>query len=229
MKKKLFFILLLALALRLVFINGSFWLDESAQAIESSRPFSEQLMIREDFQPPLMHYLLHFSIQFGKIFGLERAEWWLRLIPSLLPGLVTIWATFKIGEKIFNKKTASLAALFVATSSFHIFFSQELRPYSLPAMWGLLATYQMLFFFKEKKKQNLILFAIFSILGLYSSYLYPFLLASHFLYLIFKKLEFKKIFSMGAVIVFAFLPWLPKFLEQLKTGKDLRVQVPGWD
>ena len=215
--------------MRLVFIDGSLWLDESAQAIESSRPFAEQLMIREDFQPPLMHYLLHFSIQFGKLFGLERAEWWLRLIPSLIPGLITIWATFKIGEKFFNKKTANLAALFVATSSFHIFFSQELRPYSLPAMWGILATYQLLLIFKEKDNKNLILFTVFSILGLYSSYLYPFFLVSQFLYLIFKKLDFKKIFGMGTVIVFAFLPWLPKFLEQLKTGQELRLQVPGWD
>ena len=228
-KKKLFFILLLALALRLVFIDASLWLDESAQAIESSRPFAEQLMIREDFQPPLMHYLLHFTIQFGKIFGLERAEWWLRLIPSLIPGLITIWVTFKIGEKLFNKKTAVLAALFVTTSSFHIFFSQELRPYSLPAMWGILTTYQMLMVFKEKETKNLVLFTVFSILGLYSSYLYPFLLASQFLYLLVKKLDFRKIIGMGSVIVFAFLPWLPKFLEQLQTGQELRIQVPGWD
>lgn len=228
-KKKLLLIFLLAFVLRLVFIDGSLWLDESAQAIESSRPLAQQLMIREDFQPPLMHYILHFSIQFGKIFGLERAEWWLRLVPSLIPGLITIWATFKIGEKFFNKKTASLAALFVATSSFHIFFSQELRPYSLPAMWGLLATLQLLLIFKEKKNKNLIFFTLFSILGLYSSYLYPFLLASHFLYLLVKKLELKKILIMGASIVLAFLPWMPKFLEQLRTGQKLRVQVPGWD
>jgi uncharacterized membrane protein len=228
-KKKLFLILILAFILRLPFLNGSLWLDEAAQAIESSRPFAEQLMIREDFQPPLMHYLLHFSIQIGKVFNLERSEWWLRLFPSLIPGIITIWASFKIAQDFFDKKTATLASIFLATSSFHVFFSQELRPYSLPAMWGLLSIYQMLLIFKEKKQKNLVLFTIFSILGLYSSYLYPFLLASQFIYLLARKLELKKIITMAVTIIFSFLPWLPKFWEQLETGQELRLEMPGWD
>lgn len=50
--KMIYLILLLALALRLPLLGGSFWLDEAAQYLESARPFSQQLAIREDFQPP---------------------------------------------------------------------------------------------------------------------------------------------------------------------------------
>lgn len=66
-------ILLLALILRLLLINHSFWLDEAAQAIESARPLSQQLEIAKDFQPPLFHLWLHLFTY------LSHAEWWLRL------------------------------------------------------------------------------------------------------------------------------------------------------
>ena len=67
-------ILLLALILRLPFLNGSFWMDEAAQALESARPLSQQLDIIPDFQPPLIHLILHFAMYLG------REEWWLRTI-----------------------------------------------------------------------------------------------------------------------------------------------------
>jgi len=161
----LWLILIFALLLRLPLLTGCFWLDEAAQALESVRPFSQQLEIINDFQPPLLHYLVHFAAK------VTITEWWLRLWGALIPGLVTIWATIKLGEKLFNKQVGLTAGLLLATSSFHVFYSQELRPYSLPAMWAMLST--LLLF---KKDFSWWQFAGITILGLYSSYLYPFLL-----------------------------------------------------
>ena len=126
-------ILVLALGLRLPLLNGSFWLDEAAQALESSRPWSQQLDIAGDFQPPLIHLVLFFSLK------VSTAEWWLRSIVALLPGLVTIWATYEVGRRLVNQKAGIIASLLLTTSSFHIFYSQELRPYSLPTMWAVLS------------------------------------------------------------------------------------------
>jgi hypothetical protein len=64
----LYLILLLALILRLPLLNGSFWLDEAAQFLESARPLTEQLHIADDFQPPLMHLLTFLSIRIGNFF-----------------------------------------------------------------------------------------------------------------------------------------------------------------
>ncbi|MBU1033828.1 glycosyltransferase family 39 protein [Patescibacteria group bacterium] len=224
----IYLILLLAFVLRLPLLNGSFWLDEAAQFLESARPLSQQLNIVDDFQPPLMHLLTFFSIRLGNLFGLGQTEWFLRLIPSLIPGVLTIWALYHLALKLTNRKIALLSSLFVATSSFHIFYSQELRPYSLPALWAILATWQMLIMLRSKAKKPLILFIIFSILGLYSSYLYPFLLIGQFIYLLKEKLSFSKILASGGLIVAGFLPWLPKFLEQLQAGQALRLSMPGW-
>jgi len=41
----LFLLLILATAVRLPLLGGSFWLDEAAQALESARPFNQQRTI----------------------------------------------------------------------------------------------------------------------------------------------------------------------------------------
>ena len=96
-QKELYLILFLAFILRLPLLNGSFWMDEAAQALEIIRPLSQQLDIVADFQPPLLHLILHFAQYFS------HAEWWLRTIGALIPGLVTIFFSYKLAEKLFNK------------------------------------------------------------------------------------------------------------------------------
>lgn len=231
-------VLIIALGLRLPLLNGSFWLDEAAQAFESSRPFSQQLLIRADFQPPLIHYLTHFALY------LSSSEWWLRTVVALIPGLITIFATYKIGQILFSNKVALVSSILLATSSFHIFYSQELRPYSLPAMFALLSwwiLFQIIYKKKEGKAikikllnlsfdKRLFLLTIINILGLYSSYLYPFLLISQLIYIWMMERHFihQLIFSF-ALTSLTFLPWIPNFLGQLEEGRMVQAQLPGWD
>jgi len=217
LKNPIWLILLFALLVRLPLLSGSFWLDESAQALESSRPFSQQLDLIPDFQPPLLHLITHFAIYFS------NTEWWLRLWGALIPGLVSIWASYKIAKKLFSEKTALWTAMLLATSSFHIFFSQELRPYSLPVMWGMLSTLILVY-----QPFNLWKFIIYSILGLYSSYLYPFLLLTQLFILWIKQGTIKTIQTIIPIIAL-FAPWLPMFMKQLNAGQSLRTEIPGWE
>jgi len=199
----IYLILILAFILRLPLLNGSFWLDEAAQFLESARPLAQQFSIKDDFQPPLMHLLTFVSIRFGNLLNLGRTEWWLRLLPSLLPGIFTIYASYRLGLKLANRRVALWASLFLASSSLHIFYSQELRPYSLSAMFGILATWQLLAMLPKPTQTKKIpnkavpkataLFTLFSILGLYSSYLYPFLLIGQLIYLFWQQFPRKKI------------------------------------
>ncbi len=236
----LLFVLILGLVLRLPLLNGSFWLDEAAQALESSRPLSQQFDIIPDFQPPLIHLIV-----FGAI-RISKSEWWLRSVAALIPGLISIWATYKIGEKLLNKETGFLASLLLATNSFHIFYSQELRPYSLPTMFACL-TWMILLSIpstdnkratkktKEKKTFSnrtvlFMLFSIGSILGLYSSYLYPFLLASQITYVAIQRRDVIVYFlSSVFVSLIAFGIWLPVFFQQLSAGGQVRNSLPGWE
>lgn len=245
-------ILILALALRLPLLNGSFCLDEAAQALESARPLAQQLNILEDFQPPLLHLLLHFALK------INDSEWWLRTIGVLIPGLITIAATYFVGlklaqdliaslspkQKILKQKSAlqaekigifvgSISSLLLATSSFHIYFSQELRPYSLSAMLASLSWLVLLHWNKKRGAKNYrsyLLLTLLTALGLFSSFLYPFVIISQILYAqVFFNFSFKKSFSLFFLGMLLYTPWLPTFVDQLATGQLLRQQLPGWE
>jgi uncharacterized membrane protein len=219
-------IILFALLLRLPFLDGSFWLDEAAQALESVRPLSQQLHIRDDFQPPLLHVLVHFATYFG------QAEWWLRTIGALIPGLITVYFTYKIGNLLANRNVGYISSLLLATSSFHIYYSQELRQYSLPAAFAIITWYLLLKSWKKNTVPNtkiLVLFALVTVAGMYTSYLYPFAVISQVVWLVTACREHISKWGIalaGSVVLF--LPWLPGFLGQLNAGKQLQTALPGW-
>lgn len=228
-------IIALSFILRLVLINQSFWLDEAAQALESMRPLTEQLHIQGDFQPPLFHLFVHILTR------VNHSEWWLRMA-SVIPGIVTVYFTYKIGELLGKDKhhgfsIGLIGATLLALSSLHIYFSQELRPYSLAAMWGVLSWYA-LFVWIERVRQNKhelltqakMLYLCSTVAGLYTMYLYPFLLLSQLSYAVFfqRKLV-KELVKVFLIVSLLFLPWIPSFYHQLQVGGELRLQLPGWD
>ncbi|MEP7166986.1 MAG: glycosyltransferase family 39 protein [Candidatus Woesebacteria bacterium] len=215
-----FFILVLAFLLRLPLLSGSFWLDEAAQALESIRPLSAQLQIVDDFQPPLFHLIVHF---FSLV---SHQEWWLRM-PSMIAGIATIWILYRLLLEKFGKKTAIIGSLLLATSPFHIFYSQELRPYALATFFATLSWYILVS--ETIKKRRWTWYTVVSTLGMYTMYLYPFLIASQIVYIWFeqrKKIKFV-VFSQ-TIVALLFLPWLPTFLLQLQAGTTLTQSLPGW-
>lgn len=217
-------ILFLATLLRLPLIGGSFWLDEAAQALESARPLSQQFNLSEDFQPPLLHLILHFALYFNS------SEIWLRTIGALIPGLLAILFTLKIARllsKQLSTKTRQLFVLFagswLATSSFHIFYSQELRPYSLPTF---LATASWYFLLTKRQKS----FFLSSVAGLYASFLYPFNLFGQLIYLwLTKPKRWQSSFWLIIGATTCFFPWLPVFFTQLQQSNFVRLQLPTWE
>lgn len=226
-------IVLVAFVLRLPLLTGSLWMDEAAQALESSRPLNQQLQIRDDFQPPLLHLVTHFALQ------ASTAEWWLRWWGAVLPALLSIWLLLDLAIILLRANSKSnqtkhfelvpyltgyLAAVWLATNSFHVFFSQELRPYSLAAWWAVLSWWLIV---KQRPGWQL---ALASLAGLYSTYLYPFVLIGQSFYLlVWKRSAWKQHLIAGGLIVAGFLPWLPSFLGQLQAGQQLRTDLPGWD
>ncbi|NCN06392.1 MAG: hypothetical protein GW946_00935 [Candidatus Pacebacteria bacterium] len=212
----LLLILALAILLRLPHLSGSFWLDEAAQALESTRPLSQQLDIVADFQPPLLHLITHVASY------ASHTEWWLRTAGALVPGLLTIAILYLFLERAANKKTATIAAALLATSSLHIYFSQELRPYSLPTLFAV-ASWWALY------EQRWRWFTTLTIAGLYSSYLYPFLLIAQTIWLLLNTKKYKQLVVSLVISTACFIPWLPTFFAQLQAGQLLRNELPGWE
>lgn len=256
-----------ALLFRLPLLGGSFWLDEAAQALEVTRPWHQQLQLRGDFQPPLLHVWLHI----WQYFSVDEA--WLRWWGALLPGLGSILFAMMITREFLDeglkvkderdqlktaKKTSTFTlkktksapysiltfhsvlknlpviisplamatlGLLLATNSFHIFYSQELRPYALSTVWAMLSWLALI---KLDSKWWSGVWIVSSILGVFSSYLYPFLLFGQLAWLAAHN-QRKLLLINVAAVGLCFSLWLPSFLDQLDQGGYVRQQLPNWE
>ncbi len=218
-------ILFFAFFLRLPFLSDSFWMDEAAQAIESMRPFQEQLQIAADFQPPLFHYWVHFFTL------LSHQEWWLRLA-TILPAMGSIFLVLILDKYKKNKSNWGLtlyAGLLISFSAFHIFFSQELRQYMMATWWGTLSWFVLLRWDKNISRKQQLLLGLINVAGLYSMYVYLFHWFAQGLYILIHQHKQRKAYIFSSFFGIAlFLPWIPGFLEQLRIGTTLQRSLPGW-
>lgn len=206
-KYKLLFILLLALILRLVIINQSFWLDEAAQVIESARPLGQQLNLAADFHPPFYHILLHFWMKFG------HSELWIRLL-TVLFSLGSIYGTYILGKVIFSQKAGLLAAFFLSISSYHVWYSQEARPYML---FVFLSVFSTLFLIRKKW----LLFCLTTILSFYALYFAPIVAVGQGIYIFLtQKKDINSFIKYLSISLLFFVPWLPYFINQLTIGTN---------
>src|SRR5450830_924226 len=139
----IFLILGLALILRLISLNQSLWLDEATTALVSKMSLTNIFtkFLPGDFHPPLYYLIMKY---WTVVFGYTEIS--LR-IPSIIFGLGTIYFTYLIGKKLFNKKTGLLASILMSTSGLAIYYSQEARMYMMAAFLVSAAVY---FFLKRK-------------------------------------------------------------------------------
>lgn len=203
MKIWLVLVLILALGLRLVNLSQSFWLDEASQAQMSSLPLSQIWSARQgDFHPPLFYVLSHFWMQF------DTSESWLRLLPVAF-GVISVGLIY-----LFSKKVGLIAAFFLAINPYHIYYSQEFRSYSLLAMLGLLS---MLFL--QRKKY--IWMAVINALMLYTHY-------SSIFFIITQIVIQPITINYQLITILLYIPWIPRFTEQLLAGTNIDTLLPGW-
>jgi len=218
------FVLILALGLRLIGINQSLWLDEAISANIAKLPIGEIVKSFSigDFHPPLYYWFLDLWTKIG-----GSNVIWLRL-SSILFSLVTIYFVYLIGNKIKNKKIGILAALFLAVNPLFIYYSQELRMYSMVTMWLIIGFY---FFIKIKNKKykikDLIIFNLMMALSFGTFYGSIFLIASFAIYFLIKK-EWKLFFLTNVGTGLVILVLTPLLLIQIKNSRIMLVQVTNW-
>ncbi len=204
---KFFLVLIIALLLRLVYLNQSFWLDEAAQVIESSRPFLQQFDLTADFHPPLYHLLLHFWLLGGK------SEIWVRLL-SVGFGIGSIIILYHLGKLFIGKRTALLASFFLAISPYHIWYSQEARPYMAFLFFSIASTLLLI-------RKKWLWYTIFAILTLFTNYFAIFLIVSHLVFVfVFEKKHVKNWLISIGIVLSSFVIWIPEFLKQIAVGTN---------
>ncbi|MCX6706195.1 MAG: glycosyltransferase family 39 protein, partial [Candidatus Woesebacteria bacterium] len=208
-------VVVFAFLLRVISLNQSFWLDEATSGLVV-RNFSLIGIITKfspgDFHPPLYYLILKI---WSYIFGTNEIA--LRF-PSIIFGLLTVYLVYRIALLITvhpalpagrrSQFTAIIAALLLATSGLHVYYSQEARMYSLVTLLISLLVYLFL------KKKWLIFSIILMLVGLTD---YPALLIIPVFWILAKK-DWKKLAISHLPLAVGFFLWLPVFYRQLSIG-----------
>ncbi|RLC29692.1 hypothetical protein DRH13_05340, partial [Candidatus Woesebacteria bacterium] len=154
MNRYLFAIIVLGIFLRIFALNQSFWLDEAIGALVVKEQNIVQIATqfpKGDNHPPLYYLALE---GWSNLFGYSEVV--LRSL-SVLFGVLTIYFSFLIA-KIFTKKKKVFyplfSALLLASSPFHIYYSQEARMYIMAGLFATMAIYYFLLTLDTKVKQK---------------------------------------------------------------------------
>jgi uncharacterized membrane protein len=123
-------ITLLAALLRLPWLEAdSLWFDEAATWWIADRPFAAMWAdaLRDNY-PPLYTLITWATVH---LFG--SGEWVLRL-PAALFGVALVPMVYVLGARCGGRTAGLIAALLIALSAFHVWYSLEARMYSLLAL-----------------------------------------------------------------------------------------------
>jgi mannosyltransferase len=131
----------------------SLWFDELAQ-VTISKTIIHDLSLPQmgflqgmwwELSPPLDYFITHFMLVFGS------SEWILRL-PAAIFGVLSILAIFLLAKELFGVPVGLISAFLLSISPMHIWYSQEVRVYSL---FMFLTILSFLFFYQITKKDNI--------------------------------------------------------------------------
>lgn len=230
-------IIAVAFILRLVNLNQSLWLDEAIN-INVAKVLDAKTLVLDysmgDFHPPLYHLVLKSWHLIASYFPIPPyLQESVFRIPSVLFGTATVFVTYLIGKKLFDRKTGLIAATLIATAPLHIYYSQEARMYMMAAFMASLSFY---FFISILKKDTLVNWAGFvgsTALMLYTDYLPYFLIPTYIIYLFIRRKNIKKptlrAFTPAFILITVLLlPWLVLLPQQLIVGLSSAAASPAW-
>jgi mannosyltransferase len=182
-------VLLLAFALRVYKLGDqNVWWDEAFSVWVARHNLGTLTTIAAgDTHPPLYYWSLN---PWMALTG--PSEFAIRF-PSLMFGVIAVALVYRLGKQLttdYRPRTAVsvgvLAAFLLAVSRFHIWWSQEIRMYSLATMWGVASSLALLMALRTPSVQRegrrttrwWIAFLLTTIAGMYSLYLFAFVVAA---------------------------------------------------
>lgn len=223
MRKKnvLIIFVLLGIILRLFFLlnRGEFWIDEAKSydiakynvsdiAFRLNTPNELKTTIPH-IQAPLYHVLLHLWMFIG------LSEITFRLF-SLLFGILSLFMMWKLAKDFFGEQIAVFSTFLISISPLQIYFSVDSKSYALFLFLVLCSFYYFMQFLNDSK--NILLYALFTILCIYTHYYGIFLIiVENVIFFVFflkkKKVSLTKWIISQIFIFCVFLPWINIFFK----------------
>jgi uncharacterized membrane protein len=138
--RTLIVVMLIGAGLRWLQIGShSFWYDEALSSLIAGLDLSQILAnAAASDHPPGYYLLLHFWLALG------QSETMIRSLSALF-SLGAIPLVYGLGRWLFNRSTATLAAMGMATFPFQIYFAQETRMYGVAVFLATALTWLFLY------------------------------------------------------------------------------------
>jgi mannosyltransferase len=217
----LFGILFIGSLLRFYKIDfQSIWLDEIHTMNETNPKLSflevYDAIRNAEQMPPLYFYSVFLCF---KIFSYTS---YIARLFSVFAGIASIYAIYIFAKEILNKETGLIASLLLSVNIFHLYYSQEARPYALLLLLTICSFYRLVKYIKFPNRLNAIYYGIFSGAMLLTHFFGLFVLLSQIfiLAIIFISIERKarNLFFIntvisGAIILGLFLPAIRIFIK----------------
>lgn len=212
--------------------NHALWVDEIITLERAVLPLGDLLAslrlqgpinITADYCPPLYHLLLHFTLYMGRTDVIAK-------LPGILCGLGTLFLVYRLTRDFFGSRTAIIVLILTSCSAFMVYYSRDIRPFSLFVLLSLGAVYAFRKAIRNGTASSWVTYALLSAGALYTLYVYPMNLVGLGTYLLITGLyqrarqgrpipwkTWKAFFlaSLGALGLYA--PWLPahRFVTRL--------------
>jgi uncharacterized membrane protein len=156
------------------------------------------------------------------VFHLFGYNEWIGRAASALLGVVAIPVMYFIGREVRGNSAGIFAALLTTFNYMHIYYSQELRFYSMAFLLTTLSFLFLIKAFKSEKFIHFIFYIFFTSALLYTHYYGLVIFAAQvltFFFLLFYKRDRKFIVSSlvsGIAVGVLFLPWIPVIQSDLE-------------
>lgn len=212
----LFLIVLLGSILRFYHLGKEeLWLDEIFTTDEARQSIYHLLpqVFENDTIFPLYSILAHFSL---RLLGESAVS--VRL-PACIFGILAIPLFFLLGKKLFDEQTGLVCAFLLSISPYHIFYSQEARPYSLQVFLLIGMIYFFIRILQSNDALNWSLFLVFEILAIYAHWYSGIMVATLLIYYVWKwfhrneniKVHLTQMVIIQIIVLLAVAPWIMTF------------------
>jgi len=204
--------------------NDSFWNDEAGQALAAIQPSIKAMLgitRSHAMAMPLDYFVSRITSQLGFHETVMR-------FPSAVYGTLTIALYFYLVKQILRFDVALITALLVSLSAQHIYYSQEMRFYSVLTFFFALSNVCLLKLLNNSSVKNWLIFVSVTALG---SYFHPYVLLvviNGFLYLCFTGflskrniVKWRDLLTSSIVSGVAFLPGYLYFGAHQKFNYEL--------
>ncbi len=148
--------------------------------------------------------LLHFWLLLG------QGDFWSRLLFALA-GVANVAAIFLLGRELLGFRAGLLSALLMSVNPFHIWYSQDVRPYVFLMLFCTLHVWFFLRCIREKQWWNWVGFGSCALAALYSHPFAAFTLGAEFFFALItvRDRKFWTVYLLtGAFVTVCFLPYV---------------------